>query len=161
MFRSGRTRWIGQILLYLGIGLFLVGCVERKLVIRSEPPGGVVVLDNKIVGVTPMTVPFTFYGSRQVEVRWDPFLVEIDPFPPAKEVRYIYPPWYQYVPLDFLVEILWPFTITDERFFDFDLHEVSKRSAGKSGTTGDPVDAVIRRAEATRARALVDEEEGP
>jgi len=164
---------MGQSLLFLGIGLFLVGClvsclvscVERKLVIRSEPPGGVVVLDNKIIGVTPVTVPFTFYGCRQVEVRWDPFLAEMDPFPTAKEVRHLYPPWYQYVPLDFLVEILWPFTITDERFFDFDLYprqeEGAKPSAGKSEGSVDPVDAVIRRAEATRARALVDKEEGP
>ena len=162
MFCFGLTRRIGQSLLFLGIVLCIWGCVERKLVIRSNPPGAVVVLDNKIVGVTPLTVPFTFYGSRQVEVRWDPFLEELDPFPSAKEVRYIYPPWYQYVPLDFLAEILWPFTITDERFFDFDLYpDPAEGAEAPTGKSVDPVDAVIRRAEATRARALVDDEEGP
>jgi hypothetical protein len=135
----------------------LPACVERKILVRSEPPGGVVLLDNKVVGVTPITLPFTFYGARKVEVRWDPFLPpEVPPFERAEETRYLDPPWYQLFPLDFVFEHLWPFTITDERPFDFRL---ALRGDAEGPEAEQGVEGVLRRAESTRAEALSDDDE--
>jgi len=44
------------------------GCVDRTLLIRSEPEGADVVLDAKYVGVTPVTVPFTYGGTHEIVV---------------------------------------------------------------------------------------------
>ncbi len=39
---------------------------------------------------------------------------------PAKQIVFIEPRWYEYPPIDILVDIL-PFTVTDTREFSFDL----------------------------------------
>jgi len=147
-----------SILTILTAVFLATGCVERKLMIRSDPPGGVVLVDNKIIGVTPTSMPFTFYGKRLVEVRWDPFLTGVDPFHTAKEVCRISPPWYEYFPLDFFSENLWPFMISDERVVDFKLKKVGENSSEISEAR---LDGVIQRAESMRARALSVEEEDP
>ncbi|MBN2490490.1 MAG: hypothetical protein JXQ29_06550 [Planctomycetes bacterium] len=137
----------------------LPGCVERKILVRSEPPGGVVLLDNKVVGVTPMTADFSFYGTRKVEVRWDPFLPpEVPPFVTAAETRCLYPPWYQLFPLDLVFEYVWPFTITDERVFDFQL---ALRGEVDAARADEQLEQVLKRAEATRLEALSEDEETP
>lgn len=138
-------------LLLLMAGGMHLGCVERKILIRSEPPGGVALLDNRIVGHTPVTVPFTFYGARKVEVRWDPFLVDVPRFEAAEETRYLNPPWYQIFPIDFIFEHLWPFTLEDERVFTFKL----KRLPEPDPETAEEREAqVINRAETLRAKTL-------
>ena len=48
--------------------LCLAGCVERLISVRSDPPGAAVLLDGDPVGVTPVEVPYTWYGTRDVTV---------------------------------------------------------------------------------------------
>jgi hypothetical protein len=154
------SRLFATSLLLLWAGVMHLGCVERKLLIRSDPPGGVALVDNRIVGVTPVTVPFTFYGARKVEVRWDTFLEDVPRFEPAEETRYVNPPWYQIFPIDFIFEFVWPFTISDERVFSFKL----KRLAELDPDTADERESrIINRAETMRAKALRrdSEEESP
>ncbi|MFC1705236.1 PEGA domain-containing protein, partial [Planctomycetota bacterium] len=97
------------LLLTAGIVLpLLVGCIERKLIVRSAPPNALVFLDGAARGRTPLEVPFTTYGTREVALRHPRFrtqrlLVELDV------------PWYQWPGLDLLTEILLPFTIHDDR----------------------------------------------
>ena len=45
-----------------------VGCVERRLVISSEPAGALVFLNDQEVGRTPLEVPFTWYGTYSVRL---------------------------------------------------------------------------------------------
>jgi len=134
----------------------LAACVERKLLIRTAPPGAVVLLDNKVIGTSPVERRFTFYGARQVEARWDPFLSTTERFQTAKETRYLNAPWYQWFGLDLFFEFLWPFTITDERVFEFKLEPFE---AEDDATTDQRMDRLIRRAESTRAKTLRDREE--
>lgn len=152
--RTPRVR-SGPLAIALLLGAILLpACVEREMVVRSDPPGGVVLVDNKVVGVTPYRTPFTHYGERLVEVRWDPFLQQLDPglfaFETAKESRSLRAPIYQWFPLDFIFELCMPFTLRDEHVFDFKLQPIDRAAA----RTDDRLNALIGRAEAMRADTL-------
>ena len=47
----------------------LNGCVERFITVTSKPAGAIVWLNDEEVGVTPVTVPFTWYGEYGVVLR--------------------------------------------------------------------------------------------
>lgn len=56
-------------LLVAALAPFLAaGCVERSLLIRTDPPGAVVLLDAKKVGETPVEVPFVYGGTHEIVV---------------------------------------------------------------------------------------------
>lgn len=48
--------------------LLSLGCVERRLLISSEPAGALVYLNDQEVGRTPLEVPFTWYGTYDVRL---------------------------------------------------------------------------------------------
>ncbi|MEO8270041.1 MAG: PEGA domain-containing protein [Aureliella sp.] len=102
------------ILLILLLLVAASGCVRRRLIVRSNPPGASVYVDKQLIGSTPAASPFTYYGTREIEVVSDGFRTE-------KVLRKISPPWYQIPPLDFFSETLWPWEIRDERIFDITL----------------------------------------
>jgi hypothetical protein len=91
-----------------GLVAALAGCVERRLIVRSDPTGAKVFLDGKPRGETPATIPFTYYGTREVVLR-----------APKHHVRRmtveLAAPWWQWTPIDFVTELLIPWTIEDER----------------------------------------------
>lgn len=91
-----------------------VGCVRRRMTIRSNPSGALAFVDDQEIGVTPVSIPFTYYGTRKVQLFRDGYetLTVKQPFPA---------PWYEIPPLDFFFENLWPFEKRDERIVDFDL----------------------------------------
>ncbi|MGE0707054.1 MAG: PEGA domain-containing protein [Planctomycetota bacterium] len=91
--------------------LVLAGCVERELVIESDPDGVEVFVDGTLAGVTsggaPVKVPFDFYGTRQVVARragYRPFRRNVE----------LCVPWWQVFPLGLFSDVLWPGTIRDE-----------------------------------------------
>lgn len=103
--------------LLLGCSLLLLtasGCVERWLMLRSDPPGARAFVDGTEVGTTPVRVSFDHYGTREVYLRAE------DHGSLAENVE-IAAPWYQYFPFDLVAEYLWPFTIADEHELDFAL----------------------------------------
>ena len=96
------------------LGLMLTGCMQRRLTVRSNPPGALVYIDDVEVGLSPVSIPFTYYGTRTIRLEKDRFkTVEIQ--------QKINPPWYQIPPLDFISEILVPVEIRDEREVKVDL----------------------------------------
>jgi hypothetical protein len=82
------------------------GCVERLLNVKSDPPGAQVFLDGELKGVTPIEIPYTFYGGRDVTLEM-PGYASI-----TKRVN-LRPPWWQVFPLDFITDLLVPLTLTD------------------------------------------------
>lgn len=90
------------------------GCVRRRMTIRSNPPGAVVFVDERRVGVTPVSTSFTYYGTRQVQ------LVK-DGYETVTEKHKFTTPWYQFPVVDFFAENLWPSELRDERVLDFNL----------------------------------------
>jgi hypothetical protein len=103
--------------------LALSGCVERLLVIRSEPPGAEVFIDGQPVGKTPVQVPFEWYGDREIMLR-----MEADrPYEVLQVVEPINAPWWQVTPMDFITDVLIPFTLRDRREFDYKLVPMESR----------------------------------
>ena len=101
-------------ILLLALPLLLCGCVERALVIESEPPGAEVWMDGEKAGTTPIRIPFVHYGGREITLTKGGYALE-------KGVHPVKPPWYERFPIDFLTENLWPWTLVDERKFSFAL----------------------------------------
>jgi hypothetical protein len=94
--------------------LLPAGCVRRRLTIRSNPPGALVFVDDREIGVTPVSTPFTYYGTREILLIKDGY--------ETVTVKQRFPvPWYELPPLDFVTENLWPFEVRDERVADFSL----------------------------------------
>lgn len=90
------------------------GCVSRRVTVRSDPPGALVMLEGKKVGYTPVAFDITYYGTREIT------LVK-----PGYETRTLMqkmvPPWYQIPPLDFFSDNLLPFQITNRQEFSYSL----------------------------------------
>jgi hypothetical protein len=88
--------------------------VRRRLNINSNPQGALVYVDNQQVGVTPFSVDFTYYGTREIRLIKPGFetLTVNQPIPA---------PWYQYVGLDFISENLVPTKIRDNRTVNYNL----------------------------------------
>jgi hypothetical protein len=108
--RFGRTL---AILAIVALAL-LPGCVRRRLMVRSNPPGAVVYVDNQPVGTTPCSTSFTYYGTREIRLVKPGYetLTINQPIPP---------PWYQIPPIDFVSENVLPNEIQDFRTVSFNL----------------------------------------
>lgn len=57
-----------QLLMIVCLCVLSLGCVERRLLITSEPAGALVYLNDQEVGRTPLEVPFTWYGTYAVRL---------------------------------------------------------------------------------------------
>jgi len=113
-----------------------VGCVQRRMTIRSDPPGALVYVDDYKIGTTPVSTDFVYYGTRKIRLVKDGYetLTVRQPFPL---------PWYEVFPLDFVTENLWPAEIRDERVVDLSM----------SPAAATPPEEVVGRAEFARAAA--------
>ncbi len=111
------------------ITIMSIGCgVQRELHVRSEPQGAAVWVDEKFIGETPAKMKFTHYGTRRVRV--GPLRDE-EGNTIYTRTELLYPvkaPWYQRFPVDFVFEVLWPYTITDKRVLEVDLDRKEKIS---------------------------------
>jgi hypothetical protein len=114
------------------------GCVERILKIQTDPPGALVTVNDEEVGVSPVQVSFLWYGDYELIFRKRGYET-------LKTSYRIHPPWYQWPPLDLIVETLIPFTIRDEH----ELPIFALRPAAEP-----PVEEVVQRAVELRDRAV-------
>jgi len=94
--------------------LNLCGCMFRRMTVRSNPPGAMVLVDGKEVGYTPMTMDFTYYGTREIQ------LVKAG-FETQTVMQKVRTPWYQHVPLDFFSDNLLPVKVTNRHDFTYTL----------------------------------------
>jgi hypothetical protein len=101
------SRWAAVGLLGI-LPALLGGCVERALSIRTDPPGAKVSMDDRRVGASPVDVPFIWYGQRRMAI-------EMPGYQGVQEIVVLDPPWWQYLGLDFVTDVLLPFTLTDRR----------------------------------------------
>ncbi len=90
------------------------GCVRRRMTVRSQPSGALVYVDDQKIGVTPVSTPFTYYGTRKIQLFKDGFE------PQMVKQRFL-PPWYELPVLEFISENLWPGEIRDERMVEIQL----------------------------------------
>jgi hypothetical protein len=88
------------------LALSLTGCVDRRFVFESDPPGSMVEVNAKSVGPAPGEMPFTYYGTYR-------FIFMRDGYETLTVDEKIRTPWYEWWPLEFVSENLLPFTIHD------------------------------------------------
>lgn len=100
------------------LGCFLLtvfsGCVQRRLIVKTQPEGAAVLIDRKPVGYSPVSVPFTYYGTRDVQI-------EKDGYKPIRVQERVDPKWYNRFPVSFFTENFSPREIRDQRILDFQL----------------------------------------
>lgn len=87
--------------------VLLAGCVERRLFVRTEPPGARIRINGREAGTSPATWTFDHYGTVLVEA-------ELDGHRPAERAHPLKRPWYQLPVLDFFADVLVPFRICDD-----------------------------------------------
>jgi len=94
--------------------LLAPGCVRRRLMIRSDPPGAMAYVDNQPIGTTPCATGFVYYGTREIRLVKPGFetLTVNQPIPA---------PWYQLPPFDFASENVVPHEIQDFRTVSFNM----------------------------------------
>lgn len=96
------------------LALCASGCVQRRITIRSNPPGALVYVDKHEIGKTPCSVEYIYYGTREIK------LIK-DGYETLTVMQWIPPAWYQIPPLDFVSENVVPAEIRDERTFTYQL----------------------------------------
>ncbi len=90
------------------------GCVQRRLQIRSQPEGAAVSVDRQPVGLSPVSVPFTYYGTREIQL-------EKDGFKTVRVEQNIRPPWFERFPISLISDNFAGRELRDDRVFDFAL----------------------------------------
>jgi hypothetical protein len=113
----------------------LSGCVERRYVVTSDPPGAIVLRNNEQIGATPVDDHFVYYGNYH-------FTLIKDGYQTLQVDQEICAPWYQYIPLDFFSENLVPWRVVDVRRFHYQLQPLQAVNS----------DDLLNRAQALRNR---------
>jgi hypothetical protein len=90
------------------------GCVSRRMTIASNPPGALVLVDGKEVGYTPVSVDFTYYGTRELTLIKDGFETQTVQQP-------VCAPWYQWPVIEFFADNFTPGHITDRHSFAYEM----------------------------------------
>lgn len=111
------------------------GCVERRFVINSDPPGALVYHNGIYLGATPVDGYVVYYGKHQ-------FQLIKEGYETLDVVQPYLPPWYEYPGIDFVSENVWPFKVRDVRCFHYQMRPLQTIRA----------DDVRQRAEELRAR---------
>lgn len=96
-----------------GLAAGLAGCVERELVVDSEPGGALVYMNDQEVGRTPFRRPFDWYGTYDVAVRKEGYETL------RARTPVIAPPWL-WVPFDLVAELL-PVRVADTHRLRYEL----------------------------------------
>jgi hypothetical protein len=104
----------------------LTGCVERTLILRSDPPGATVVVNGDELGVAPAKLEFETYGTYDV-VMSAPRYRRLHALVPVQ------PPWYEKIPFDLFYEVVWPGTKLDEHLVTLKLEPLSEDEAAGAG----------------------------
>ena len=108
--RLSSPRWW---MLALTILLGAAGCVEKRMVIITEPYGAIVYDEkNQPIGAGPVDKPFTYYGKYSFRIAKDGY----ETLDVEQRVR---SPWYELPGLDFISENLIPWTIRDVRYYRY------------------------------------------
>jgi hypothetical protein len=99
------------------------GCVTRSITVKTNPSNALVYIDNELIGESPVSMPFTFYGTRKVmiERRDEDGVLTHERTIAFEKIK---APVYEIFPLDFFSELVWPFKIKDDQVLSYNLVEL-------------------------------------
>lgn len=124
-------------LIAIALPVLLTGCVRRSMTINTDPQGAQVHLNDQMIGTSPVTTDFTWYGDYDIVIRKEGYET-------LRTNHRIETPWYELPGIDFISEALVPWTVHDK-------HEVS--FALSPAQPVDP-DALLKNANDLRERTL-------
>jgi PEGA domain len=90
----------------------LTGCVERRYTIRSNVPGTLVYVNNEEIGPVPASKTFYYYGDREI-------VLAAPGYKTQRLIQKVDAPWFDNLLTEFFTENLLPFTLRDEREFNY------------------------------------------
>jgi hypothetical protein len=137
--RRANFKW--YVLVICGLVLLQTGCsqnMHRRMTIKSDPPGALVLMEGEEVGYTPVAIDFNHYGTRELT------LIK-DGYETVTAMQKVRSPWYQKVPLDFVADNLSPVRIKDSTEYTFTLNRQEIVSN----------DQLLQRAKGLRSQAQV------
>jgi hypothetical protein len=106
-----RSARLGAVVLAAALA---AGCVERRYVVYSDPPGALVYRNGVYLGATPVDDYYVYYGKYE-------FVLVKDGYETLRVLQDIPAPVYEWPGLDFLSENVNPFKIRDVRSFSYTL----------------------------------------
>ncbi len=115
MYRNGcgyDKRHIVYVYLALALVVCVGGCVERRMTIRTDPPGALVEVDGEVIGFSPASMSFAYYAPRKIKITHNDYET-------LTVIQEVPPPWWDNWLTEFFTENLWPFTLRDEREFHY------------------------------------------
>lgn len=141
---GGYSGWMGKLSFLVLACLVLVssGCVRRTITITSEPSGALVHLNDREVGRTPLTLPFTYYGVYDVRL-------EAEGYEALWTTGKADPPWWAYPGPDLVAEFIpgvhdevaWHYTLeAGTAPEDEDIDAVNSRARQMRALLNQPVD---------------------
>ncbi len=90
------------------------GCVHRRMTVRTDPPGALLMVNGQPKGFTPASTDFEYYGTNEIT------LVK-DGYETVKTLQPVPKPWYQWFPIEFISDNLLPFKVTNRHDFTYRL----------------------------------------
>jgi len=132
--------WLcGVVAASLGV-VSVSGCqsVQRRMTIRSNPPGAMVMVDGREIGYAPASVDFTYYGTREIT------LVK-DGYETLTTLQSYEKPWYQYPGVEFVSDNFLPVTVTNRHDLTYNLRAATMQPPGD----------LRGRADSCRSRAMI------
>jgi hypothetical protein len=111
----GSARLLRSALIALLLATAGTGCVSRRLMVQSNPPGALVLLEGKEVGYTPTAIDFTYYGTREIT------LIK-DGYETLTVLQKVPTPWYQIPGVDFFSDNLLPYRVADRHSFSYSMN---------------------------------------
>jgi len=126
------------------------GCVTRSITVKTEPSNALIYIDDELIGESPVTMPFTYYGTRKILIeRKD----EDGVLTHERTIVFekIKAPIYEVFPLDFFSELLWPREIKDDQVLSYNLVKLEPLSIKERQ------EKVLKNAEELRQRVNVPE----
>ena len=130
--------------------VFVTGCTSRGLTITSVPEGAEVSINRRVVGVTPIRVGFTHYGTYRIELRKDKHQVLV-------REEAIKPPIYGYDPMALVADNAIPARLNDEVYLHYVMKSLDERTDKE--TLSDR-DALMERAELARGGNVINPRTG-
>lgn len=116
--------------------LGLIGCIDRKLFIKTEPAGADVFVNGKLIGSSPAEIATPWSGTYGIEIRKEGYAT-------VSDKKVIGSKTYEIFPIDFFAQVI-PITIKDHRDAVYTLIKMSEDAT--------PEDQVIKNAEELRSR---------
>ncbi len=103
------------------------GCVTRSITVKTDPSNALVYVDNELIGESPVTMPFTYYGTRKImiEKKDEDGVLTHERTIVFEKIK---APVYEIFPLDFFSEILWPRELKDDHVLSYNLAELEPLS---------------------------------